>query len=55
MIELYYNNSLNCFQAYFNGKLIDDIISIKIESEISDVPRAIVTAFVEIVNTMPGK
>jgi hypothetical protein len=54
MIQVYFNEKLNCFQAYANGVLLETL-NIKIESDAMDIPRAQINAFVEIVNFQPGK
>ncbi len=52
MIQIFFNKREGCYEAYFKGKKIETM-SIRIDSETMDVPKATISAFVEVVNEQP--
>ena len=53
MIQIFFNNDMQCFEAFLNGVLIETA-AINVETILTDLPRATLTAFVEIVDERPG-
>ena len=52
MIQIFFNKNEGCYEAYFKGKKIETT-SIRIDSENLNVPKATITAFIEVVNEQP--
>ncbi len=52
MIQIFFNKNEGCYEAYFNGQKLDTM-SIRVDSENLNFPKATISAFVEVVNEQP--
>ena len=53
MIQIFFNKTMECYEAYFNGQKIENVISIRVDSENMNLPKATISAFIEVVNEQP--